>query len=434
MAASVPENSSTALPPEDVFVRFLVGGEAIDVALQTLHACKPNPGASTLLTALVEDPFWRGGGSIPKTQDLCCDSESKRRLLGPFQLDRSPVLFRAVVHFLRYRNWRFSCSASTTAASLEQPQLLAVTLDDVLDEFTYYGYEVPPSSVTLAWRRRRRAAACWLAQLRGVPELHQRLVDVVLQAFETDQPVVILPSASQLEADICLPSARVKLAALLNRPIRDPDSDALSRLRPDQLRSHKAVYVTAPASLFASPAVSSMPPTATPPGNLNTPPSPRSASGGHHHTPQPTRRLLPQAAAPSSAARAADNSSGGGESAKLFVNDDAVFSCLTSTGLNVDALLHHIAETYAHGSAVCVRRFALEATVPQFTIATDPSLRGDPSSGFDYALTLRQLIVTPSSSDADQRGSPIVEPSRPPAHKPAVGPKVAAFEILPLVL
>jgi hypothetical protein len=187
-------------------VSFRVCGKLFTTTVATLHKHKPNPDASTFLTALA-DPYWDSSINSNSNSD-------NRAAPPPAHIDRSPALFEAVLHFLRHDSWVFP------AVGFAHP------MESVFDELDYFGYAVPATSTTLAWHRRRReAAAADRSLIHGLPDAdaRERLVGYLRHAFEQAAPLLILPPSQVVEGqlgDFGLPGLKVKLAEFMNSPHR----------------------------------------------------------------------------------------------------------------------------------------------------------------------------------------------------------------------
>eukprot|EP00672_Neobodo_designis_P018371 CAMPEP_0174833634 /NCGR_PEP_ID=MMETSP1114-20130205/4357_1 /TAXON_ID=312471 /ORGANISM="Neobodo designis, Strain CCAP 1951/1" /LENGTH=323 /DNA_ID=CAMNT_0016067525 /DNA_START=98 /DNA_END=1069 /DNA_ORIENTATION=+ len=195
----------------DAPVVFNVCGRRFATTRDTIQRYKPHASASTYLTALA-DPYWSGRTGPSTSTALSGEPQAST-------IDRSPVLFEAVLDFLRYGRWRIPPGVSAF---------------DVFDEFDFYGYAVPASSTTLAWHRQRKEAAASLATLDTAlpsPAARARLEALLCRCFEEDAPVLLLPSPHVVEqqlGDFGLPALKVKLAELMTSPHRFRPSSSSS--------------------------------------------------------------------------------------------------------------------------------------------------------------------------------------------------------------
>lgn len=100
--------------------------------------------------------------------------------VNPVFVNRSPVLFRAVLHFIVYRAFRVPVPFSPT---------------DVADELRFFGFSVPVCSATVEWHRLNSVEPLTAAQEALVSELCSR---VLRPLSEVPQAVIVVPSLDSL--------------------------------------------------------------------------------------------------------------------------------------------------------------------------------------------------------------------------------------------
>lgn len=336
-------------------------------------------------------------------------------------VDRSPDFFAVVLHFLRYRRWRFP-------PELDGPQFRS----DVFDEMEFFGFGVPLCSATLRWHTSGSSgtSASGAATIVGVrcdpafAALCQRAVDPLFVAslatavngsgnnggvgsrvLQPRVSVVVAPTVETVlrafGSALPRPNLKYKLAIALRGCVQcDAAAELLLRGPPPP-----QPQTSAPAGAILGTALGPATTTGAAAGVGD-------AGGGSVLAPSSSRPATPLAAVPTGAAATGAGGSGSGVHAAVLA-----------------ALQGYAAERYWESSLAVVPGVLTVRTDARGDYAVFPAFPS-PLSGFGAAAIVPSAVAASSASNGERDGGAVfgeaVYPGAPPPALPGEEDEVFA--------